>query len=592
MRILRLLLCAAFLPFALFAQPSFIASLYPPQHGLNIPADAELRVGLVAPLDPASLSDSSIYAWSDITGLHKLTVTLENGNKNLRIVPRHWRVANRPAFNAGERVTVTLTTRLRYADGKPFEGFTWHYTVAVKPFTGEDFKPGPLFGGGASTNFYVSDFNGDGWPDLVGGDVLSGMIVFFNDGKGKLIFNHFIDISDRLGEIADQDRDGDQDIVDGVRRVVANDGTGHFQIVQYPDWPLGGGKMHDFNNDGIMDYAISYIGHDTVFFGLSEKGKAFTKRYYTRSPLRAESYYPGISYDLNNDGRIDLILSGIREPAPLGFVSFQNITQDSAHVSQFMETQFEIFGFYGNDVDSDSFIDYIIVGGGTGRNIQYHNNGKGFLTPQGLRKDSTNINRISETVTGGDWDGDGDIDLAFANTHLTPPFRTDPDVCLYVSDGNGNFTSAKCILLNFNRFIARKLEAVDLDRDGDLDLIGVADGLFYVVTNGSYATAVSNLKHNQLPAHFTVQPSHPNPFAQTTRTLVMLSGKASQTINVAIFSITGQTLRSWQLESEQDTLELVWDGRNQQGQLVPNGLYFLNIRVGNSSVSQKLMVLR
>ncbi|MDZ7292396.1 MAG: hypothetical protein ONB42_20910, partial [candidate division KSB1 bacterium] len=87
MRFLHLLLCAACLPFALFAQPNFIISLYPTQHALNVPADAVLRVGLQKALDPTSLSDSSIYVWSDITGLHRLTVTLENGDRDLRIVP-------------------------------------------------------------------------------------------------------------------------------------------------------------------------------------------------------------------------------------------------------------------------------------------------------------------------------------------------------------------------------------------------------------------------------------------------------------------------------------------------------------------------
>lgn len=125
----------------LFAQPDFITSLHPPQHGLNIPADAELLVGLQAPLDPASLSDSSIYVWSDITGLHRLTVTLEDGDQTVRIAPRHWRLNDRLPFNAGERVTVTLTTRLRYADGQLFEGFTWHYTVAVRQNFGGHFSP-------------------------------------------------------------------------------------------------------------------------------------------------------------------------------------------------------------------------------------------------------------------------------------------------------------------------------------------------------------------------------------------------------------------------------------------------------------------
>ena len=122
MHTLHLLMCCAIVPVVALAQPEFITSLYPRQHALNIPADAELRVGLQAPLEPRSLSDSSIYMWSDITGLHKWTVTLENGNRDLSIVPRHWHLDGLPPFNAGERVTVTLTTRLHYADGKQFDG--------------------------------------------------------------------------------------------------------------------------------------------------------------------------------------------------------------------------------------------------------------------------------------------------------------------------------------------------------------------------------------------------------------------------------------------------------------------------------------
>ncbi|MDZ7313758.1 MAG: hypothetical protein ONB45_21055, partial [candidate division KSB1 bacterium] len=90
MRFLHLLLCAACLPFALFAQPNFIISLYPTQHALNVPADAVLHVGLQSPLDPASLSDSSIYVYSDITGLHKWQATFENNGKDLRLKPKHW----------------------------------------------------------------------------------------------------------------------------------------------------------------------------------------------------------------------------------------------------------------------------------------------------------------------------------------------------------------------------------------------------------------------------------------------------------------------------------------------------------------------
>lgn len=111
------------------AQPEFIADLYPKQHGLNVPSDAELYVELAKALDPLSITDSSIYIYSDITGQHKWDYRFENDNKVLYLQPRHWWDVGDKPFNVGERVTVTLTTRLRYTDGSSFEGFTWHYTV-------------------------------------------------------------------------------------------------------------------------------------------------------------------------------------------------------------------------------------------------------------------------------------------------------------------------------------------------------------------------------------------------------------------------------------------------------------------------------
>jgi len=58
------------------ALPEFMAALYPPQNGLNIPADAEIHIGLQKALAPGSICDSAIYIYSDITGLHKWEYTL------------------------------------------------------------------------------------------------------------------------------------------------------------------------------------------------------------------------------------------------------------------------------------------------------------------------------------------------------------------------------------------------------------------------------------------------------------------------------------------------------------------------------------
>jgi hypothetical protein len=599
MRIVRLLLCAAFLPLALFAQPRFITSLYPTQHGLNIPADAELRVGLVAPLDPASLSDSSIYVWSDITGLHKLTVTLENGNKDLRIVPRHWRVANRPAFNAGERVTVTLTTRLRYADGKPFEGFAWHYTVAVRQNFGGDFRPKVLFSGGVSDYFYVGDFNGDGWPDLIGNDdgIERKMFVLLNDGTGGQKFSHLENIKGRYGETADLNRDGYQDITTRGDRLVLNDSQAHFIEKIFPDRPVTLAKVHDFNNDGIMDFAMGDFVSDTLYFGLSTNGESFKKLRKFLTPIRRPTFYRyGLSYDLNNDGRIDFLYVGgsIGDRIKAGFASFQALASDSLRVLQVRELPYEQGNFYGNDFDGDRDVDYAFVPGGANGYLTFFNDGVGQLSPSGLRRDTTNT-RLAETVEGGDFDGDGDIDLAFASSNIVSvmPERYAPDVSIFLNDGKGNFSLTGRVRLPFDRPpLSYIFRAVDLDLDGDLDLIGIANGLFYVVANGSFATVVAQQPTSTTPLQFSIDPIYPNPATGQVNIEIKLQPDSDQDVAITIFDTNGRFIRSWQLKGREQSILLTWDKRDQKSNPVPSGIYFVHAQMGRLRAVQKIAVVK
>ncbi|MDZ7359573.1 MAG: T9SS type A sorting domain-containing protein [candidate division KSB1 bacterium] len=592
---LWLILCA--LPLPILAQPPFVASLYPPQHGLNIPADAVLRVGLQTPIDPASLSDSSVYVWSDITGLHKLIVTLENGDKDLRIVPRHWRLNDCPPFNAGERVTVTLTTRLRYADGRPFEGFTWHYTVAVRQFRGGDFSPLMSFGGGGSSYFYASDFNGDGWCDLVGNDdgIERKLIVFLNDRQGKLLFKHVSNVIGSNGEVTDFDKDGDQDIFYGFQRAILNDGAGKLTQKDYLDWPNGQGKAHDFNNDGLTDYVIGYVLSDTLYFGLSQSGKSFKKLQKVLAAIRRPLFYVhGISYDLNNDGQIDFLYVGgsTKENIAPGFTSFQATTADSLRVLQVVKDN--LSEFYGNDLDADGDIDYLFIYGDPIKSayVTLINDGNGQLklTLPPPQPNST----FANTVEGGDFDGDGDIDLALPRNNLVSvmPERYAPDISILLNDGKGNFFLASRIRLPFARGLSRMLRAVDLDLDGDLDLIGVAEGLFYVVANGGFATAIAQEK-SLLPAQFNINPIYPNPAKERIKIELTLPANVKrEEISINIFDLTGRLIRSWRFNEYRQSIRLNWDLRDQTFNLLPNGIYLVKAQMGQLHVVQKIAVVK
>jgi hypothetical protein len=80
----------------------------------------------------------------------------------------------------------------------------------------------------------------------------------------------------------------------------------------------------------------------------------------------------------------------------------------------------------------------------------------------------------SNQVTVGDLDGDGDLDLVFANGGgFASPGA--PEVQrVYINDGSGAFSDESAARLGFSA-LARGVELGDIDGDGDLDLIVAQD---------------------------------------------------------------------------------------------------------------------
>jgi hypothetical protein len=82
-----------------------------------------------------------------------------------------------------------------------------------------------------------------------------------------------------------------------------------------------------------------------------------------------------------------------------------------------------------------------------------------------------------------------------------------------------------------------------------------------------------------------------NPFAGAV-TLELTPGRFGQTV-VAIYDVSGRLVR--RLEDRELWGEITdsrWDGKDDNGRSVPSGVYFARMQIGNSSVQQKLIVVR
>jgi hypothetical protein len=258
----------------------------------------------------------------------------------------------------------------------------------------------------------VGDVNSDGLEDfIVGGSTQQSAKIFIQKKDGKFMMDSLqTKESEDMGLLLfDADGDGDQDLycVSGSSefknnrqlyqdRFYSNSGNGKFELdmAALPPITSSGSCVvaNDFDKDGDLD----------LFVG----GRIVAMRY----PETPESYL------LLNDG------SG----------KFEN---HSSKFSKELSTVGMVSGALWTDVNNDGWMDLAVVGEWMPITFFINESGKSF-TPLRLPDTSGWWNSIS----GGDFDNDGDTDYVAGNLGLNSVYRasvTEP-VCVYAKDFDDN----------------------------------------------------------------------------------------------------------------------------------------------------------
>ncbi|MFK7926121.1 MAG: FG-GAP repeat domain-containing protein [Bacteroidia bacterium] len=281
---------------------------------------------------------------------------------------------------------------------------------------------------GNSMDVEPGDLDDDGDLDLVIASEFQPNILLFNDGKG-----HFTNASaERLPQVAhdsedialaDFDADGDLDIVfvsedDQINEFYLNDGKGFFTDVSERLGVTGTTNAiiaADFDQDGDLDLAFGNAGQN---------------------------------YLLLNDGK----------------GNFQDQTKKllPAVLDQTQDLE-------AGDVDGDGDLD--IIAGNEDQNRLYLNDGTGKFTDATEGRLTFWADEREETREAdfGDIDGDGDLDLVFANVVFQ--VGTLAQNRLLLNDGKGYFTDvSEQALVQEEPFLSVDADFWDADEDGDLDL--------------------------------------------------------------------------------------------------------------------------
>ncbi len=85
--------------------------------------------------------------------------------------------------------------------------------------------------------------------------------------------------------------------------------------------------------------------------------------------------------------------------------------------------------------------------------------------------------------------------------------------------------------------------------------------------------------------------NYPNPFSSNTKIPLKLANK-NATLQISIFNLKGQRVRTLSPSLLKDTEELIWDGKDDFGNDLSTGIYYIQAKQGKNTAARKLMLIK
>ena len=105
------------------------------------------------------------------------------------------------------------------------------------------------------------------------------------------------------------------------------------------------------------------------------------------------------------------------------------------------------------------------------------------------------------------------------------------------------------------------------------------------------AVGIDDFSQRHLPQRFTLYPNYPNPFNPTTTIRFDMPKEVRTTIRV--YDLLGREVRTLTDRSYgPGTHSVVWDGKDEQGKLLPSGEYFVRMQAGDFVAVRKVLLLK
>ncbi len=207
----------------------------------------------------------------------------------------------------------------------------------------------------------------------------------------------------------------------------------------------------------ISLFAVAALAQNLRFQDVTNSARVST-------PNDPNGYGHGVAAgDFNNDGLPDIYVINYTSLNAL-FLNNGNdtFTETAASANVAYNTTLQDRGVAASDYDDDGDLDLYIASGGYQNNLLFRNNGDGSFSEIANSVGLRNYEMQGESVSWGDYDGDGDLDL-FLTSYENP--------CKLFRQ-NSDHTFSEVTYASGLGGIAESVQSVffDLELDGDLDI--------------------------------------------------------------------------------------------------------------------------